>query len=374
MLGGIKGEIVIEDTLFLETRKNSLEIADRITEISPIIDNLGGLSKSEMLPTFTTIELDADSQAMVRDELLKRNVDVNFRFMNKVSGISYSELNRIITSFDTRIVVYYKGNPLYSLSLNKGMFNPVVGPLGAKFIELILHREISVNLKNIIDLGCGSGNIGIAALAMGASKVLFTDINSNHLEILPQNTYLQSQSGRHEIMCQDLLSLTALDPEAANSYDHILTIAPTFSLTKKNSTKSDGLEADQSFYSKLSSQSHKILKFGGELNFWTMIPQFSPESLVYFSEMLPDYPLECWEFVSLLNQKDVGIFDDNEQEEGNFYMIFTIKKLNCQSLNSKESLSLKMNEVANLLDRKGYTNYSESFRQFAELNRLNEHA
>jgi predicted RNA methylase len=35
-------------------------------------------------------------------------------------------------------------------------------------VELIVNGDISVREKNVIDLGCGCGNIGIAAILMGA--------------------------------------------------------------------------------------------------------------------------------------------------------------------------------------------------------------
>ena len=81
----------------------------------------------------------------------------------------------------------------------KGGFNPFIGPIGGKFVEFLLHGDIDVQDKNVIDLGCGSGNIGITSILMGASKVLFTDIAPEYFDFIKKNPIIVPEE--HEFLC-----------------------------------------------------------------------------------------------------------------------------------------------------------------------------
>jgi len=51
--------------------------------------------------------------------------------------------------------------------------------------------------KNIIDLGCGTGIIGLGCLALGARHVYFVDVDGNALNIVKENVkYLQGELGK----------------------------------------------------------------------------------------------------------------------------------------------------------------------------------
>ncbi|MBI2646848.1 methyltransferase [Candidatus Woesearchaeota archaeon] len=62
--------------------------------------------------------------------------------------------------------------------------------------------------KVIVDLGCGTGLLGIGALLLGAKHVIFVDMDKNALEIAKYNTSkVKSERyklGRVEFICKDI--------------------------------------------------------------------------------------------------------------------------------------------------------------------------
>ena len=47
--------------------------------------------------------------------------------------------------------------------------------VNAKFVELLMHGDLFVRDKYVANLGSQAGCIGITAILMGATKVLFAD-------------------------------------------------------------------------------------------------------------------------------------------------------------------------------------------------------
>ena len=68
---------------------------------------------------------------------------------------------------------------------------------------LSLMRELDLVGKKVIDTGCGSGILGIAALKYGAADCLFRDIDESALNNLRENMRLNGVVGRVE--CASLL-------------------------------------------------------------------------------------------------------------------------------------------------------------------------
>jgi len=52
--------------------------------------------------------------------------------------------------------------------------------------------------KRVIDLGCGTGILGIGALLLGAKKVIFVDVDADAIEIAKTN--LEGQKSEYEII------------------------------------------------------------------------------------------------------------------------------------------------------------------------------
>jgi len=63
---------------------------------------------------------------------------------------------------------------------------------------LSLMREVDLKGKNLIDTGCGSGILGIAALKLGAKRCLFRDIDESALNNLRENLALNNVFGEVE--------------------------------------------------------------------------------------------------------------------------------------------------------------------------------
>ena len=70
---------------------------------------------------------------------------------------------------------------------------------------MILHGDIDVQDKCIIDSGCGLGNIGLAAILMGADHVLFNDTNPANLDTLKQHPLINHHE--HLFSAQNLLEM-----------------------------------------------------------------------------------------------------------------------------------------------------------------------
>ncbi|HCU55783.1 MAG TPA: hypothetical protein DIC18_00430 [Clostridiales bacterium] len=68
---------------------------------------------------------------------------------------------------------------------------------------LSLMRELDLSGKNVIDTGCGSGILGIAALQSGAKQCLFRDIDESALNNLRENLALNQVDAKVE--CASLL-------------------------------------------------------------------------------------------------------------------------------------------------------------------------
>ncbi len=75
------------------------------------------------------------------------------------------------------------------ITLDPGLaFGTGTHPTTAMALEYIATHNLQN--KHIIDFGCGSGVLGIAALKMGASKVVMTDIDSQALTTTQENSII----------------------------------------------------------------------------------------------------------------------------------------------------------------------------------------
>lgn len=68
----------------------------------------------------------------------------------------------------------------------------------------ILKNEIEG--ARVLDLFCGTGNLGIEALSRGAAEVLFVDLHPKSLSILKQNIEKLQVDEPHRILRKDVLS------------------------------------------------------------------------------------------------------------------------------------------------------------------------
>jgi len=146
--------------------------------------------------------------------------------LQKIPSLSYARFSEILGSKEMNISFMFKGKNVFDVVVPQNGFNPFVGPIGARFVEMILNEEIDVKDKSIIDLGCGCGNIGMAAILKGAAHVLFTDICPEYVPILKRNILTQNEN--HEFVTQDLLAQSFSEEKNRGRYDYILMSTPTF--------------------------------------------------------------------------------------------------------------------------------------------------
>lgn len=148
----------------------------------------------------------------------------------------------VLNSQETQLIFYHHKYAIFEITVPTISVDSFVDPSVAKFVEMILQGDIDVQDKMVINLCCGSGAIGIAAILMGADKVLFSDANEYYLESLKKHPLINNLE--HAFVTQALLTET-LKKVSHEKYDFLLVGTP---------------DPDDDFFKKLISQSSKILK------------------------------------------------------------------------------------------------------------------
>jgi predicted RNA methylase len=106
----------------------------------------------------------------------------------------------------------------YSCTVPKDIFNPYGSVVPKRMVELILDGTVLVQARQVIDLGCGCGLLGLASILKGCQQVLFTDINP-HIITLQEHSLLREAD---TIKVQDIL-VNELDA----SWDLIIASPPS---------------------------------------------------------------------------------------------------------------------------------------------------
>lgn len=163
----------------------------------------------------------------------------------------------------------------FAFTVNAHVFNPIESYTGHKLVDLVLSEKIQVADKSVIDLGCGSGVVGLCAIARKAKKVLFTDINPHTAGI--QNHPLFRKCDEWQV--QNVLADTP-----ASSYDTVLVIPPAQVAREGHHIASDTFESgifrSSNLYGQIITDSGRVLKPGGQLAIWLRIPLTSFQSFV----------------------------------------------------------------------------------------------
>lgn len=163
----------------------------------------------------------------------------------------------------------------FAFTVNEHVFNPMDSIVGHKLIDLVLSEKVRVADKSVIDLGCGSGVVGLCAIARKAKKVLFTDINP-HIDGIQKHPLFRKCD---EWQVQDVLADV---PDA--SYDIILILPPWMIVQEGRQIASDTFESGifrpSDLYGKILTDSGRVLKPGGELVIWLRIPLASFQTFI----------------------------------------------------------------------------------------------
>jgi SAM-dependent methyltransferase len=222
----------------------------------------------------------------------------------------YVRKKQILAQQDREITVYVEGEKLFSTLVPKGVFNPYVDNPRVKtdamyFVHSVMKSLVDVADKDVIDLGCGCGVVGLACICAGASSVLFTDINKNVARIT--NPLIRPQD---KIKVQDLLN-----EESDQSHDVVIMSAPIFlnQGAPREINPHDvmsGLAGTADFNLRVISEAGRVLRPGGALLLSASIPldtllpyhrflmalnkAFDLNTMVVFNDQDPEPPLRTF--------------------------------------------------------------------------------
>ncbi|MCC2642241.1 MAG: hypothetical protein K0S45_2654 [Nitrospira sp.] len=181
--------------------------------------------------------------------------------------MDYVGKHKAMSSKTVMVDLLWQGKRQFAFTVNEHVFNPIDSIVGHKLIELILSEKIVVADKSVIDLGCGSGVVGLCAVTKKAKKVLFTDINP-HIDGI-QNHPLVRKCDAWQV--QDVLADT---PDS--SYDLVLVLPPWMVVKEGRQIAEDTFESGifrpANLYGKILTDSGRVLKPGGQLVIWLRIP------------------------------------------------------------------------------------------------------
>ena len=282
-----------------------------LIQLHHLRDNLKNKTLSNMMPQRVTIKLSDSDQRDIQRVFQQIGFHGEIMYCQPMKNISYAQRAELLNHKSSHLIFYHDNHAIFEVTVPKGVFNPFTGPIAAKFVEMILHGDIDVKNKAIIDLGCGCGNIGLAAILMGADKVLFSDINPNFLETLKKHEFINQYE--HELKVQDLLTETLKDNH--HQYDMLLMSTPTF------------LNNSEYFFQQLIIQANKILKENGEMILWSMLTNYNEEKLNRFLNLFHGYfDLNEFTILSVESQKNISVFSESEKNENNLYILYKIKK------------------------------------------------
>lgn len=92
--------------------------------------------------------------------------------------------------------------------------------------------------KHVLDLGCGTGILGIGALLLGARKVTFVDIDPNVLKIVKKNFEIMHEEWEIDIEGKWEFINTSIDQLAIKEEDDMIVIMnPPFGTKLKHADK-----------------------------------------------------------------------------------------------------------------------------------------
>ncbi len=175
----------------------------------------------------------------------------------------------------------------YQFLVKPPVFNPNIATSSKLFAEEILKLDLTG--KKVLDAGCGSGILSIAALKAGASFVYSFDINDQAVETTKENlARLDLTANIFEVQQRNSL------PDLPNLFDYIFFNPPFFDCNTDAIWKRSVCDPEKLFLRNVISNAKKVLRpdgqlmmvIGGELN-----PKYIKSRLIKygFSEVEQKY-------------------------------------------------------------------------------------
>lgn len=189
--------------------------------------------------------------------------------------LDYVRKHQTMSAKANLIDLLWQGKKMFAFTVNEHVFNPSDSIVGHKLVDLVLSEKIDVAQKDVIDLGCGSGVVGLCAILRKAKKVLFTDINS-HTDGIQKHPFFRKTD---QWQVQDVLVDV---PDS--SYDLVLVLPPWMMVEDGRQIASDTFESGifrtANLYHRILTESGRVLRAGGKLVVWLRIPIVGFDSLL----------------------------------------------------------------------------------------------
>lgn len=123
---------------------------------------------------------------------------------------------------------YYSDIGIDSLIVLKNVFRIDKSYLGDYLVRFLMKKKSLFKNKNVLDLGCGCGILGIICALNGARKITFSDINP----IAIKNSKINCKIS--DIKNAKFIESSLLDNHPKKDYDVIIFNAPAISGVPKN--------------------------------------------------------------------------------------------------------------------------------------------
>jgi methylase of polypeptide subunit release factors len=179
----------------------------------------------------------------------------------------YIQKHKVMSSQTAVVDLYWQEKRQFSFTVNPHVFNPIESIVGHKLVDLVLSEQIQVADRSVIDLGCGSGVVGLCAIIKRAKRVLFTDINP-HIDGIQKHPLFRK--------CDQWQIQDVLVNVPDSSHDLVLVLPPWMIVQEGRRIAADTFESGifrpSNLYGKILTDSGRVLKPGGQLVIWLRIP------------------------------------------------------------------------------------------------------
>ena len=216
----------------------------------------------------------------------------------KYNRKDYIKFHEELSSKDREITILFQDKPIFDVLVPQGVFNPYGGIAAQAFMSGILNQIINAKGKKVLDLGCGSGGLGLCCLFKDSNKVVFSDLHPNIMP-LKNNPLIREQD---EVKVQDLCA-----GEADESYDLVFMPFPSRSIDRPINTDSYemGILRNDDLVFRAIEQVGRVLVPGGEfVFFYRVFNERFPLYLKVMSKLAAHFDLTTLKLLWYVGEND----------------------------------------------------------------------